>query len=400
MSVGYVFVHSCMAGVRMTAPLLALRQGHSAASVGVLMALFALTQVFLALPAGRFADRHGFKRPMMLAMMAAVAGTSAAVMWPIFPVLCCTALATGGAVGVASIALQRHVGRIAQTPSQLRQAFSWMSIGPAIANFAGPFLAGFTIDHAGFRSAFLLMALMPLATWLWIGPMHEVPPVTHPHGTKRGRAWDLWRETSFRRLLLVNWLIAACWDVHTFMVPVLGNERGFSASVIGTILGSFAVAAALIRVALPIVASRVHEWTLVGTVMIATAVLFAIYPLLPAATAMAVCSVLLGFALGSVQPMVMSMLHQITPEHRHGDAVAMRLMVINASSVAMPMLSGAAGAVAGVSAVFWLAGAVVGGGSRLAFALRDAFAGNAVSTAAPTATPGAARDVTDDRTSG
>ncbi|HEX5286980.1 MAG TPA: MFS transporter, partial [Polaromonas sp.] len=37
-----VCLHACMAGTRMAAPLLALRQGYSPASVGVLLALFAL----------------------------------------------------------------------------------------------------------------------------------------------------------------------------------------------------------------------------------------------------------------------------------------------------------------------------------------------------------------------
>jgi hypothetical protein len=67
--------------------------------------------------------------------------------------------------------------------------------------------------------------------------------------------------------------------------------------------------------------------------------------------------------------MIMSMLHQITPEHRHGEAVAMRIIAINASSVAMPMLFGVAGAVIGISGVFWAVGAVAAGGTRLAFKL-------------------------------
>ena len=49
-------------------------QGYSEAAVGVLLALFALTQVFLALPAGRYADRHGLKRPVGLSVVAATAG--------------------------------------------------------------------------------------------------------------------------------------------------------------------------------------------------------------------------------------------------------------------------------------------------------------------------------------
>ena len=61
-----ICVHGSMAGMRLAAPLLALREGYSVAAVGFLVALFALTQVFLALPAGRYADRHGLKRPVGL----------------------------------------------------------------------------------------------------------------------------------------------------------------------------------------------------------------------------------------------------------------------------------------------------------------------------------------------
>lgn len=367
---GHLFLHACMAGMRMAAPLMALRQGHGEAVVGVLMALFALTQVVLALPVGRYADRAGLKRPVAWSVGAATFGAALAVAWPVFPVLCLSALLTGGATGAASIALQRHVGRAAATPTQLKQVFSWLAIGPAVSNFLGPFAAGLVIDHAGFRWAFFLMAVLPLVAWLWVRTANELPPAERSASLGRLRAWDLWREPHFRRLMLVNWVLSSSWDVHTFMVPMLGHERGLSASVIGSILGAFAVAAAVIRVSLPWVAAHVREWALVAGAMLVTAVLFGVYPLLHSPVAMGLCSVLLGLALGSVQPMIMSMLHQVTPEHRHGEAVAMRVMVINAASVAMPVLFGAAGAVVGVAGVFWAAGVVVGAGSRLAFALK------------------------------
>jgi MFS family permease len=368
---GQVFLHACMAGMRMASPLLALREGYSEAAIGVLLALFALTQVFLALPAGRFADRHGLKRPVAWSVGAATVGAGLAVAWPVFPVLCASALLTGGATGAAVIALQRHVGRAAQTPTQLKQVFSWLAIGPAFSNFLGPFAAGLMIDHAGFRWSFLLMAVLPLVAWAWIRGAHEAPLPERPANAAPTRAWDLLREPLFRRLLIVNWFLSSAWDVHTFVVPVLGHERGLSASVIGTILGAFAMAAALVRVVLPVLAARIHEWAMVAGAMIATALIYAAYPFMHTAASMAACSVLLGIALGTVQPMIMSMLHQITPHHRHGEAVGMRLMVINASSVAMPMLFGAAGSVVGISAVFWTMGAMVGAGSRLAFRLKD-----------------------------
>jgi MFS family permease len=366
---GQIFLHACMAGMRMATPLLALRDGHSEAAVGVLLALFALSQVFLALPAGRFADRHGLRRPMGISVLAATAGAGMAVAFPVFPVLCLSALLTGGATGAASIALQRHVGRAAEDSTQLRQVFSWLAIGPAVSNFLGPFSAGLVIDHGGFRLAFLLMAILPLLSWFWIQGAQELPPIIRTGNQGRSGAWDLLREPMFRRLLLVNWFLASCWDVHTFVLPVLGHERGLSASVIGTILGAFAVAAALIRVAMPLLAMRVREWVIIVAAMGATAALFAVYPFLYSPLAMGLCSVLLGFSLGSVQPMIMSMLHQITPEHRHGEAVAMRVMAINVSSVSMPMLFGLAGTVIGISGVFWITGAIVAGGTRVAFGL-------------------------------
>jgi len=375
---GHICLHACMAGTRMAAPLLALRDGHSPMNVGILLALFALAPMFLALPAGRFADRRGMRLPVGIAVVIATLGAALAVLLPIFPVLCASAFMTGGATGAASISLQRHVGRAATGPTELKRVFSWLAIGPAVSNFIGPLSAGLMIDFAGssagdttgYRGAFLLMALLPISTWFWIRHIDDLAPVRGVAGAAPTRAWDLMREPMMHRLMLVNWCMASCWDVHMFAVPVIGHERGFDATVIGAILGAFAIAAALIRVVIPFVAARLQEHQVVTAAMVVTMLIFAAYPFMRSALAMGACSVLLGLALGTVQPMVMSMLHQITPEARHGEALGLRLMAINASSVAMPVVFGTLGAVVGVSALFWAVGVFVGLGSRQARLLR------------------------------
>ena len=174
----------------------------------------------------------------------------------------------------------------------------------------------------------------------------------------------------FKRLLFINWMQAASWDVHTFVLPLLGHELGLSASVIGSILGAFALAAAGVRLALPLFAARASERSVIIAANVVTAMVFAAYPLMSSAVGMGICSVLLGLALGAVQPMVMSMLHQITEHSRHGEALGLRLMTINASSVAMPMLFGLAGAFIGVSGLFWVFGGIVGVGTRAVLGLR------------------------------
>ena len=375
---GHICLHACMAGTRMAAPLLALRDGHSAMNVGILLALFALAPMFLALPAGRLADRRGMRLPVGIAVVVATLGAAIAVVFPVFPVLCVSAFMTGGATGSASISLQRHVGRAATGSTELKRVFSWLAIGPAVSNFIGPLSAGLMIDYAGssagdttgYRGAFLLMALLPIGTWFWIRRIDDLAPIRSVAGAAPTRAWDLMREPMMRRLMLVNWCMASCWDVHMFAVPVIGHERGFDATVIGAILGGFAIAAALIRVVIPFFAARLQEHQVVTSAMLVTTLIFAAYPFMRSALAMGACSVLLGLALGTVQPMVMSMLHQITPEARHGEALGVRQMAINASSVAMPMVFGTLGAVVGVSALFWAVGVFVGLGSRQARLLR------------------------------
>jgi MFS family permease len=79
----------------------------------------------------------------------------------------------------------------------------------------------------------------------------------------------------------------------------------------------------------------------------------------------------MGIALGVVQPMVMSMLHQITPPERHGEALGLRLMAVTATGVVVPLMFGSVSALIGLSGVFWLVAAVVGTGVRAAWRLRD-----------------------------
>jgi MFS family permease len=365
-----ISIHACMTGFRMAAPLMALREGHSPLAVGFLVALFALAPVILALPAGRYADRRGLRKPVWIAIWTASVGAALAVAFPLYPVLCFTALCAGAASGLAMIALQRHVGRLAHSPTELKQVFSWMAIGPSISNFLGPLAAGLLIDASGFRAAFLLLALLPGLAWLGVRRTVELEPVAPELRNTSGSSWNLLRDAAFRRLMLINWALSSCWDVHTFLVPVLGHERGLSATAIGSILGAFALAATAIRLVMPWLASRLSERVVIGSAMLATALLFAAYPLVHAAAAMMALSVLLGLALGSVQPMIMSTLHQITPHHRHGEALGLRAMTINGSSVLMPLLFGSAGVVVGVAGVFWAVGAVVGASSHLAWRMK------------------------------
>ena len=125
--------------------------------------------------------------------------------------------------------------------------------------------------------------------------------------------------------------------------------------------------------AIPMLAHRLQEASVLRGAMVMTAAVFAIYPFAATPWMMAGCAMLLGLALGAVQPMIMSALHHLTPSHRHGEAIGFRSMAINLSSSVMPLGFGLAGTALGPAAVFWLMGAAVGAGSWAVAGLKRAF---------------------------
>lgn len=369
--VGQLGMHSAMAGLRLAAPLQALREGYSAWSVGLLLALFAAAPVFSALYAGRLADRLGYHRPVYLSVALTVAGAALALgsTWLQgqlqFGLLCAAAMATGAGANSGLLTIQRTAGSAAQDSTDRVRIFSWLGVAPSFSNVIGPVTAGFMIDGFGFAAAYLALLLMPLASLITATQVPQQPgrPLAAVPATQK--AWDLFRLPGFKRLLAVNWLLSMCWDVHIFAVPLLGHERGFSAGTIGLILGTFTLAVTLVRLLIPGLAHRLDERRVLRGAMAATGLVFVLYPLAPNPWWMGACAALLGVALGSVQPMVMSMLHHLTPQQRHGEALALRSMAINMSSTALPLVFGATGAVLGAAVLFWAVGAAVGLGSTL-----------------------------------
>lgn len=373
-----ICIHSSMAGLRMAAPLHVLRGGQAAWAVGLLLALFAMAPIALAMHSGRLADRWGFHRPIRLATVVCVAGglmatLSQSLTGPAsYLLLCLGALGAGAAANMVVIASQRTAGMMAADNLQRMQVFSWLGLAPAVSNAIGPVLAGLLIDAAGFQAAFGVLALLPFAALHWArrvpgrGESGGSPAGAQASRSAAGSPRALLRSPALLRLLLLNWMLSASWDMHAFLLPILGHERGLSASAIGTILGLFAGAVTVVRLAIPLLAHRLSQAQVLTGAMLLTAAVFAVYPFVRSAPPMALCAILLGLALGSVQPMVMSTLHHITPDGHHGEVIALRSMVVNLSSMVMPVLFGAAGAALGVGTLFWAMGAVLALGSLLA----------------------------------
>lgn len=356
--------HSAFNGSRLILSLQALSFGASPLAVGVIMSLFAALPMLFGIRAGRFVDRVGVRGPLLAATGTLPFFVFLPAVLPVLPAFYVAGAGLGGAFTLFHICVQHAVGE-GSSPDDRRANFGWLALGFAISNFLGPTTAGVAIDLVGHRLAYCLSGLFALAGFGLLYARRDRfshTPDAPPPAAQRN-ALDLLRNPALRRVFIVTGLLASAWDLFVFAMPIYGTRIGLSASTIGFILGSFAVATFVIRLALPWLSRVVPDWTMITATMVVAGVAYAIFPLVVTVPLLAATAFLLGLGLGSTQPSVMSLLYATAPAGRAAEAVGIRSMVLNTSTTVLPIAFGALGAALGMAPVFLsMAGALAAGG--------------------------------------
>jgi MFS family permease len=363
--------HLVLTGSRVAVSLNALALGENAATVGGLMALFALFPMFLAIPAGRLADRIGVRGPMLAGSIGTAAGVLVVTLLPGLPALFATAMLTGVSFMLFQVAAQYATGEMGGVAARSRN-FGLLALGYSTSSIAGPMIAGLMIDHAGYRATFALLTLLPLLPIAVLATNRITLPGAHPAHAARidGSALDFVAHREMRRVFIINGLVSMAWELHTLFVPIYGHTIGLSASRIGLILAAFAAATFTVRLAMPAIASRVSEHAVLTSALYVGALVYLALPFSRTAGALMGLSFCLGLGLGASQPMVMSLLHSHAPPGRMGEAAGVRLSLVNSISVAVPLLFGAVGGAVGLSPVLWSVGVFLATGGWLTRAPR------------------------------
>ncbi|HEY1328688.1 MAG TPA: MFS transporter [Casimicrobiaceae bacterium] len=348
--------HVVLTGSRVAVSLDALALGASTATVGALMALFALLPMLLAIPAGRWADRMGVRVPMLIGSC----GIALAALLPVvvrgLPALFVTAALMGVSFMAYQVSAQYATGEVGGPQDRARN-FGLLALGYSTSSIVGPLVAGVMIDHVGFRGAFAVIALAPLVPIAVLGSDRVRLAGPHPaHADHERNAMDLIAHRELRRVFAINALTAMAWELHTLFVPIYGHAIGLSASQIGVVLAAFAMATFVVRLGMPLLSRRLTEHQiLTGTLFVAGAVFLA-FPFSRSVLTLMLLSSLLGLGLGAGQPMVMALLHTHAPAGRMGEAAGVRMSLINSMAVAVPLLFGAIGGSVGLAPVLWSVG--------------------------------------------
>ena len=359
--------HTVLTGSRVTISLYALSLGSSTFVVGILMGLYAFLPMLLAVAAGRLTDRIGLRKPMLVGSCGvAIAAALPCFVSGIAPLFVTTAL-LGISFMLFQLATQNATGMFGH-PSERAKHFAMLAMGYSVPGFCGPLVSGLMIDHAGFAGTFALLALLPLIpVGILSWNLLKLPgPRPVAEDSAPGGVAALFRNRHLRRVFIINALLAVAWDLHSFFIPIYGATIGLSASRIGVILAAFAAATFIVRLFMGWIARRFSEFEVLAAALFVAATAYALFPFVKEVGPLIALSFALGLALGCAQPMVMSLLHNIAPAGRMGEAVGVRMSIINASTFAMPLLFGAVGSTLGLAPVFWSIGAALAGGGFFA----------------------------------
>jgi len=358
-----------LSATRVVLSLYALKLGAQPFAVGALAATIYVFPLLLSWVVGTLSDRWGSRGLLLLGTVCAAAGVLLPYLFHQLPVLFIAAALTGLFLALYNVIVQNLVGVLSK-PNERTQNFSNFSLLGATANFVGPLLAGFSIDHAGHATACLYILTLPVAATAlllkWGGLL--------PAGSRRAASASssLLKTLSDRELwvmLGISSLMQAGYDFYQFYVPIYGHGILLSASEIGMILATFAAASFVVRLIMPrLIAWKSEEMLLVYCFCVGAAA-FALIPFFKSAIVLATISFLFGLGMGCGQPLTLMLMFSRSPEGRSGETLGLRLTANNFMRAGGPTVFGTIGSVFGLFPVFWINSLLMGAGAWLIHAV-------------------------------
>ena len=350
--------------MRVLLTLYALHLGAPATAVGVIGGLLFVFPVLLSWVVGGLADRKAARKLLMFAATCAVASLLLMYFFPTLPVFYAAAALNGLALSFFHVTLQNLIGNLSAPDKRARNFANFSMIG-ATTSFFGPLMAGLSIDHLGYGWACLVTAalsLVVIAMLLTLG--RSLPPA---RGRIKGAAAPrTWFDRSMVAMLITGGLVQLGYDLFQFYVPIHGHAIGLSASAIGGVLATLAIAAFIVRNFLAWLAERYPGEKLLMWVFLIGAAGFALVPFATNAYVLGAVAFLFGLGMGIGIPLTVILMFANSSDGRSGQMLGIRLTVNNTVRMSGPMAFGEIGAVVGASAVFWILAGVMITGALLA----------------------------------
>ena len=358
-----VLNHIAYKGSKMLISLYAIELGASASTIGILYSLYSFFSLFLALYAGRVSDRLGPRLPMLMGSVALGAGLLLPYLARGLVPLFISATLIGTLYIFYTVSAQHLIGAFGAGHERTRN-YATFSLGVALTALLGPTTTGFLIDSVGHQATYLALSLFPLGPVLFLTFFAgKLPHVAAESKKENHRAMDLVRNAPLRRAFVAAGIIETGGELFNFYMPIYGHSIDLSASLIGIILGTYAVAVLMTRLVMSALVKRSSEEGVLCLSLALAAVACTVFPFVTSVPMLAAISFVLGLGLGCCGPLSMVITYNRAPAGRSGEAMGLRQSFNKFTEVLVPLIFGTVGSAAGIGAAFWMDAALLAGGS-------------------------------------
>ena len=348
-------------GSRLALPLYALHLGAPAYAVGLIAALLWVFPLLVSWPVGLLADRYGTRWLLFGGSLCGIVSMLTPYLFASLSAVFVAAALSGLWNAIFHVLTLSLMGTLSR-PEKRAQSFVWYSMIGSLTNFSGPLFTGFSIEHAGYATTFLLLALPPLLVAVLLLVMGGLLPGGQRRAATRLSVSLLLRDRTLLRLLAIGGCVQLAIDLFPFLMPLYGHSIGLSPSAIGSVVSGIYVSSLLMQTITPRTVALLGDARTLVLAFVAMAASFTLVPLAGSALALGAVACLFGFSSGSGQPVTTTMLFNHAGKSNPGEALGLRLTVNNVVRVLAPALMGSLASVFGLAAICWVtAGALLGG---------------------------------------
>ncbi|MFC3577306.1 MFS transporter [Streptomyces yaanensis] len=361
--IAFGFAQGAVSMARPAVSYRALALGADERAVGVIAGVYALLPLFVAVPLGRRTD-HGRCTPLLLAGVVLISGGCAlSGVAGSLPAMA----AWSGVMGLGHlcfvIGAQSIVARRSEPHEQDRN-FGHFTIGASLGQLVGPIAAG-ALVHGPDRAATSALALVVAGagaavafTSLW-RIERRTKAASRTARRDRVPVHRILRSRGVPAGIFISLAVLSATDILTAYLPVVGDQRGITPSVVGVLLSLRAAATIACRLVLTPLLRLLGRAVLLTLTCLTAAVLCAGIALPVPVWALGVMLAVLGFCLGVGQPLSMTTVVQAAPDEARSTALALRLTGNRLGQVAAPAAAGLVAGVAGVAAPFVMLGVLL-----------------------------------------
>ena len=351
----------------------ALEAGVDPSNLGLLSAAFTLAPILVAVRLGRVLETGGEVRYIavgnVLMALCAIALAATSTPPPIFVLF----FVHGLGHFMAAFSTQPLLARFSHH-GNYDQRFAAYSFAASVGQMLGPAIGGILagegtrdeVSRAMLASAVLaLVLLVPLAL---VRPPAGARPASRAAGAGTGSPSAsgptapsipaILRMPDVLKAIVVSTTVLSAIDIIIIYLPALGEERAWSASLVGLLLAIRAGSSMTMRLVLGRLAARFDRRVLLmGSMAVSAAALVAV-PFVDSVPVIAVLMVAAGAGLGVGQPLTMAWVAALAPPGTRATLLSVRVMGNSVGEVALPILAGTVALLGGASGVLAATGLI------------------------------------------